>query len=159
MEIKYLKSLESNPSINDSGFNKELQPISLQEIADLEKEYNNGQAFPTALKELLFLAGRYCYMLDYGFMNSQKELQDYVRRGLTKFGRNRVITNPFFVIDIYNAATQFLFVYLGEGEDPIVYEALLDEEDNEQWINVVTNTLSKFVYSGVNKVLNGYNPF
>jgi hypothetical protein len=62
MEIKYLKELELNPTLR----NQTIKPIPESEISELEQLYNDGKEFPLALRELLFLAGSYCYVLDYG---------------------------------------------------------------------------------------------
>ena len=115
MDITYLKQLErtrnKNSWINES--------ISLEEIKQLEQIYNNNKPFPKALRELLFLAGNYCIVLDYGLNDTQQELQEFVRENMQE--ENRIITRPFYAIDVYNAGDQFLFVYLDEGDDPEVY--------------------------------------
>ena len=61
MEINYLKKLQENINI----FQYPCEPISMIEIESLEQTYNSGNPFPKVLKELLFLAGEFCYILDY----------------------------------------------------------------------------------------------
>ena len=67
------------------GHGSTCEPIDLSGIANLEATFNNGNPFPTALKELLFLAGDYCPYLDFEGAMSQKELQDEVRNDLNFF--------------------------------------------------------------------------
>jgi len=155
MEIEYLIYLKDNPSGNWS-----VEPISLQEIVHLEKLYTNGNSFPKALKELLFLAGKYCYVLDYGVFESQQQMQDFVRSEMVD--ENRVITRPFFAVDVYNSGDQFIFIYLDEGDDPPTYEAHLYHDpmrDGGDWIWQVTPSLSALINHGIDRVKQGRNPF
>ena len=154
MDITYLKQLERTPNKN-SWIN---ESISLEEIKQLEQIYNNNKPFPKALRELLFLAGNYCIVLDYGLNDTQQELQEFVRENMQE--ENRIITRPFYAIDVYNAGDQFLFVYLDEVDDPAVYQASYeDRSDRPNWINKVTPTLSNFVNRKIERVKNGQNPF
>jgi len=155
MNIKYLISLSDTPERD--GFINE--PISLDEIASLERTYNGGVEFPKALKELLLLAGDYCTIFDYGLSSSQHELQEFVRENLRE--ENKSISCPFFAVDVYNAYDQFLFVYLDEGDDPPVYEALYFDEMIRQngWIRKVNNSLSNLVTMKIQAVKEGFNPF
>lgn len=158
MEIVYLKELQNNPIKYGDTKNFPLIPISEQEISQLEQLYNNGNSFPKALKELLFLAGKDCYVLDYGMNESQQELQEFVRVFMAE--ENRSITRPFYVIDTYNAGDQFLFVYLDEGDNPAVYIGhYWDSSDRPNWINLVTPTLSNLIDRKVDRVKKGQNPF
>ena len=154
MDITYLKQLERTPNKN-SWIN---ESISLEEIKQLAQIYNNNKPFPKALRELLFLAGNYCIVLDYGLNDTQQELQEFVRENMQE--ENRIITRPFYAIDVYNAGDQFLFVYLDEVDDPAVYQASYeDRSDRPNWINKVTPTLSNFVNRKIERVKKGQNPF
>jgi hypothetical protein len=164
MEIKYLTLLRDNPIGNPSNpdFLRAIKPISLQEIAQLEQLYNDGGMFPKALKELLFLAGKSCYVLDYGRKETMAEMQEDVRRRMT--AKSRILPRPFFAIDVYNAGDQFLFVFLDEGDNPPTYEGLYyyDPEvdsDYPQWYHPLGVTLSELIEDGVNRVKQGRNPF
>jgi hypothetical protein len=158
MKIQYLKILEDNPSAypHDTDFKLTIRSTPLIEITQLEVLYNNGRLFPTALRELLYLAGDYCYVLDKSDFESQQEMQEYVRSQLEL--TNKVITNPFMVIDVYNAPSQFLFVYLNAGDNPPVYEASY-YATNENWIRPVSNSLSSYIESLIQRVKEGRNPF
>lgn len=95
-DIQYLQKLRDNPE--KLGWQNE--PISLGEITTLEELYNNGNPFPKALNELLFLAGSYCIVLDYGARNSQQGMQDRVRQELLENGK--VFSRPFYAVDVYD---------------------------------------------------------
>jgi len=156
MEIQYLTYLRDNPVYKGITKDMPIKSISLQEIEQLEILYNSGNPFPKALKELLFLAGKFCYVLDYGVFESQQEMQDYVRSEMAE--DTKAITRPFFAIDIYNPGDQFIFVYLDEGDNPPTYELHYYEDNDEDWIWQVTPTLSDLINSGIDRVKQGRNP-
>ncbi|MDB5156986.1 MAG: hypothetical protein JWR50_1693 [Mucilaginibacter sp.] len=160
MDIKYLTSLNNNPSIQEikGGFVKTLQPITITKINNLEYMYNGGNPFPVALRELLFLAGKYCYVLDFGLFESQAAMQEKSRSWLKQSTHS--IDRPFFVIDVYNAGEQFLFVYLDEDlNDPMVYEAFLPVKIGADFIESLNQSLSEYIGAGLKKILSGENPF
>jgi len=160
--MKYLQD-NLSATAEHSGVKEEVSPISIEEIEALEHIYNNGRPFAPALRELLFLAGDDCYVLEYGLNNSQAEMQESSRKYMQTGERNRVIPRPFYVIDVYNAGDQFLFVYLDEEkDDPTVYEALIGYRDKielDQWIHPVKSPLSVFINSRIKCFLSGGNPF
>lgn len=151
MNVEYLQKLEQNPTKNSW---RNLS-ISIAEIQELEQQYNSGNVFPQALRELLYLAGKYCIVLDYGVEDSQKKLQEYVRSKM--INKSKTITRHFYVIDIFNAVDQFLFIYLDEGDNPAVFEAHFFEE--QDWISKVDDTLSKYINDLVERVIEGRNSF
>lgn len=155
MKITFLKDLKKNPKDLDSN-SRINRSIPETEITQLEALYNNGNPFPKALKELLYLAGDYCYLLDYGLADNQQELQEFVLENLGEY--NKVISRPFYVIDVYNSSDQFLFVYLDEGDDPIVYEAHYFY-DSDPWITHVSDNLSEYIIYMVRRVKEGGSPF
>lgn len=156
MEIKYLTQLQNNPT-RDRIFTNESLEIS--EIEALEGAYNNDSVFPKALRELLFLAGKYCIIFDFGLHDSQQELQEFVRSNLLEEGKS--ISRPFYVIDIYNAYDQFLFIYLDEGDNPPIYEATYTQLSamSEYWIRKVQPSLSNLVNLRIQAIKEGMNPF
>lgn len=163
MDIKFLEQLKNYPSKypNDTDYQGTIEPISLQEIETLEQLYNNGNTFPKALRELLFLAGNYCYVLDYGWNETEEEIQNELqisaRKWLLKYNKN--ISRPFFVIDVYNGPEQFLYVYLDEGNNPFVYQAFLPEQNNIKHFSSLNKSLSEYINSLIDRVKQGYNPF
>lgn len=158
MEIKFLEKLKNYPSAypNDADYEGTIKGINLQEIEFLEQLYNNGNTFPKVLRELLFLAGSYCYVLDY-FDDTQEELQTDVREWLSNY--NRSIIRPFFAIDAPNPGEQFLYVYLDEGDDPAVYQAHLPIRNDILPFTILQSTLSEFINVHIDMVKKRYNPF
>ncbi|WP_316829686.1 SMI1/KNR4 family protein [Pedobacter aquatilis] len=161
MNIEYQKKLRDFPSRNagSQNYTGTNQPISLEEIQLLEQHYNNSNTFPKALRELLFLAGNYCYVLDYGIWNTQEEIQNYVRENMTEL--NRTISRPFYAVDIYNQGDQFLFIYLDEDDDPKVYEgAYYNNSDFPDWIHpIAVRSLSDLINQRIQRTQQGRNPF
>ncbi|MDN3548801.1 hypothetical protein [Mucilaginibacter aquaedulcis] len=167
MEIKYQTVLNNNPVIKStvemangliSFFT--LKPLTIDEIVHLETTYNNSNQFPTSLRELLFLAGQDCYVLDYGLTDTQEEMQNDAREWLVDYGFS--ITRPFFVIDVHRGSDIFLFVYTDEGiNDPIVYEANLDKNlpSGYSWLKNLQASLSSFVNARISYLQRGINPF
>lgn len=176
MEIQYLKLMKENPVKPRNGYTN--QGISLAEIQTLEQVYNSGNPFPKVLKELLFLAGDRCNVLDFGglegFFISQgwaiptdaKEMQMtqiFIADSMTDEGVS-MPNRPWFVIDIYNAEYP-VFVFLDEGDDPNVYEFWITEPADppialgHNHIRKVKSPLSKHILIGVNSMLKGQNPF
>jgi len=164
MEIKYLTILEQNPTYtyHSIGDTDSLEPIPDSEITALEIKYNNGNPFPVVLKELLSLAGNFCYVLDYGTADSQDELQQDARKYLNdNISKGYQISRPFFAIDVYGG-DHFLFVYLDEGvDDPMVYEACPYQNIDypHVWLYCIQKTLSQNINDGMKRLLSGYNPF
>ncbi len=88
------------------------------------------------------------------------EMQQGARSDLEEY--NRIIDRPYYVVDVYNAGDQFLFVYLDESQvDPIIYEAYLPHVEYEvrPWVHTLNRTLSQFIQSRLNTLKQGYNPF
>lgn len=63
MNIEILTKLKDNPKRNPNklGYEFENEGLSVVEIEQLEQDWNNGNNFPKALRELLYLGGAYCY--------------------------------------------------------------------------------------------------
>jgi len=143
MEIECLQKLKDNPERypKDREFRFGIKGISIEEIQDLEKLYNNGNHFPKCLRELLFLSGEYSYTFDYGISDSQKEMQEEVRETLKI--TERVISRSFYVLGVIES--KFLFVYLDEKEDPQIYSA---DPWNSSWVwtrNIPNRTIKSYV--------------
>jgi hypothetical protein len=152
MNIQYLKSLKDNPTRDGDMTNR---PSSMDEIISLERQYNNGQPFPKALRELLYLAGAYCIIFDYGLNANQQELQQEAREMLIE--DNRTINRPFYAMEVRDGEI-FMFVFLDEGEDPMMHEAVPYLTD-ERWNRRLKMTLSQFCDLSIEDVKRGENPF
>lgn len=153
MEIEYLQKLVEYPARwpNDEGYRGEIISLSLDEIVILEATYNNGNVFPKALRELLYLAGDFCYLLEWNAWSPEEEmyqisLQNSIVRYIENMGLN--ITRPFMGIDLAYPGN-FRIVYLDEGDDPIVYAA--DEKNNtiepsDKTLSQLINHIIKFTH-------------
>lgn len=157
MNIEYLKLLRDNPvkNPNSTGHKFIIRGISLTEIEQLEQTWNNGNPFPKALRELLFLAGEYCYVFNYGVYDTQQELQEEKREDMVDNGKT--ITRPFFVMDTWNA-DQFSFVYLDEGDNPYIYDAN-SYKDSSIWFKNLGHTIKSLSESRIARVKRGENPY
>jgi hypothetical protein len=86
------------------------------EITHLEQVFNNGNLFPKVLKEFLYLAGDYCYVMDTGSWDSIEEMNiehraDYLNiYGVT-------MNRPYLFLDIVGGNGE-LFMFLDEGDNP-----------------------------------------
>ncbi len=149
MEIKFLKTLQSN-NVDDDNY-----PLSMAEIEELELKYNSGQPFPTSVRELLFLAGENCMVLEYGLAESPNEMQDDMRSQLINSGLD--IARPFWVFETINGTDGFLFAYLDEDQqDPAVFGASLDNEyDQTPDVYSLGRTLSEFIAYRVSNLEDG----
>lgn len=158
MTIKYLQLLRDNqiPYHDDADFKFKIKGISESEIQQLELTWNNGVSFPKVLKELLFLAGNFCYVCDYGPNDSQQEMQEWVREHMKD--NSRSLNRSFYAFDVYGGDT-FLFIYLDEGDNPTIFEAKPYSDDNN-WIRVLkSQTIKSIVNIGINRVKKGQNPY
>lgn len=150
MEIEYLKFLQI-PDVAQF----ENQPLYPSEIETLEQEFNHGESFPKVLKELLYLAGKYCYLLTFN-SKSQSQMQHYAIKELQK--ENLTIKHRFYVIDLGN--DDFSYISLEENnEDPILYCVYFGDSDDRGNLFSLNITLSKYLSNGFEKIKNGYTPF
>ncbi|MCB0514952.1 MAG: hypothetical protein R2798_02165 [Chitinophagales bacterium] len=153
MEIKILKQMESTPKLN-GWVNKGL---TIEEIQDLETLYNQGNLFPTALREFLFLAGNFPN-IGFGLHDNIWRLQQRAREGLADYELE--ITRPFFAFDHLDSCSSFTLVYLDENqEDPDVYTATpyLIEDFGEPFINRYKDyTFSSLVNEHIYRIKRGY---
>jgi hypothetical protein len=142
MKIQYMQMLKDNPVCYGVSANFTNRGYSLERIKELENKYNNGNPFPKALSELLYLAGDFCYGLDRPY-DTEEENQDLPREELIEY--NRQINHPFFVIEIILETEHFLYVRLDEGENPHVYEACLYHEESPFSKITGGDTLSQYI--------------
>lgn len=159
MNIEILTNLRDNPIEYGTTRNFENRGIELSEIQQLEQLYNNGNPFPKALKELLYLAGDFCYVLDYNTHDSQQEMQESMREDLED--DEITITRPFYAVDNYGGVSHYLFIYLDEGgDDPDLFEySLSGGREGMDDIRPLGYTLSSLINRGIEDVKEGRNPF
>lgn len=115
MDIQILKRFSKIKRIRSW----ETKGLSIIEIEALETKYNQGNPFPKAYREYLFIGGK---MHGIGIDKAQGYdwLQEAARKELAE--NNQTIDRPFFVMDQLDGCEQFGFFYLDENEDdPIIY--------------------------------------
>ena len=92
--------------------------MSISNIENLEKKYNEGKEFPKAFREYLYLAGNFN---NFGFDDlgeGLNELQNIAKEEL-QITRQKV-DRPFFAFDVYDS--QYSVIFFDEIEEgPKVY--------------------------------------
>ena len=157
MNIEILTKLKDNPKRNPNklGYEFANEGLSVVEIEQLELDWNNGNNFPKALRELLYLGGAYCYCFSYSFYDTQNEMQ-IGQRELMQF-RGHNLNRPFYIVDSYEGS-EFLFVYLDEDQlDPAVYLYSSGSLDNGRPLGFSLGyTLSHLINLGVDTAKSNY---
>jgi len=156
MEIQYLKLLRDNPKRDVEGFH--IEGLTISEIQSFEQLYNNGNPFPIALKEYLFLAGKYNWTFE---MDDLPKLRSAIQYE-ANFANFTLPSRPFLVIGVDNGGggSHFKVVFLDEQlSDPKVYffnlyEDLLMEVHDMERIEDSGFTLSKFIMAIINNYRN-----
>ncbi|GAB2691377.1 hypothetical protein GCM10027037_13310 [Mucilaginibacter koreensis] len=140
-----------------------LEPLTLEQVEQLEQQYNGGKNFPAALRELLYLAGQYCYVVDTGLNETQQEMQEHVRALMIdpEYEYYCSIPRPFYIFEVLDGGEQFQFVYLDENqEDPVIHVAeLYENRDGNPWIKKLNFTLSQVINERVSRMLRGESPY
>ncbi len=145
MEIKYLKKLENNKTINWDT----IKGVSESEIKKTENRF--GIKFPLAFKEYLYLAGDSSGGLRLADGNGSLAvlIKDDVRKKLEKSMQEFQIPvkRPFWVFSEKDGFQQFFFIYLDENsENPSVWFTTYgDEEDGPNVIIKLSDTFSQFI--------------
>ena len=154
MTIKYLQELQ-NLDYQSLGRTWVNEPKSTTEILSLEQQYNAGRPFPDVLRELLYIAGNGCPLIELRPIN----LQQQIRSELNESGHS--ISQNFFGFDFLDFGS-FSLVYTNDNTpDPKVYHVELDpsEEEHTEFIEDSDFTLLKLLKHRINKVNQGFNPY
>lgn len=152
MNIEYLQKLKDNNQMD--GFTDE--GLTLSEITQLEQLYNGGNPFPIVLKELLFLAGKFCNYLDYSIYDSQQELQSEERIELQEL-HGITITRPYFFVDLSSHGLP-AFIFLDEGDNPPLNQ-IVNHPTQTDFSRRTGGTLQTLINSRIQNYLDGFNPF
>ncbi len=155
MNIEILKYLEENPEAypNDIEDKHPIEGLTIPQIEALETKYNGGNPFPKALRELLYLAGNDCYVLDNGGFDSQDELQSSQREWMDEY--NTSISRPFFIVDLVSDMENFAFIYTDvQIDDPMVYHFTIDSGEIYE-----LEKLKSYINSSIDMMKKGLNPF
>lgn len=113
MEIKYMQKLKANPNI---GKRYLIEGLKETQIQKLEAKYNNGNEFPKAFREYLFIGGikggtGVVYNNFDDLFEDCEEDMEYCKYSIER---------PFFIFDNYDG--QYSIFFLDEkDEDPKIY--------------------------------------
>lgn len=131
MQIEHLKTYDANKA-NKKLRGRVAEGKSLTDIQALEAEFNQGNLFPKAFREFLFIGGNYT-AISLGFVNGNfKGERDYFDREIRKRGIE--IKRPYMVFTSNDDGTIWSFIYLDEGDDPQPWSGSIKESyDNEIW--------------------------
>ncbi|PIF45059.1 hypothetical protein CLU96_2059 [Chryseobacterium sp. 52] len=152
MTVEYLKIFLKYPRI-DEDINK---GVPEKEIELLEQAYNNSKPFPKVLKELIFLAGNYCFAVDYSIYDSPFEMQDQERLELLELHK-LIIPRPFFFICLASYGLP-LFIFLDEGDNPSLNQ-LEENPIPEKYFRRVNGTLPELIKLRISNHLKGFSMF
>ena len=153
--IKYLQELQTLDyrSLGRSTWVNE--PKSITEILFLEQEYNEGKPFPAVLRELLFIAGNGCPLIELRPENLQQQIR------LAVSASSHSIPENYLAFDFLDFSS-FSLVYTSQNtEDPKVYHVELSpsEEQHTEFIEDSEFTLLKLLKHRISQVKQGYSPF
>lgn len=162
MEIEYLNSLKEN--LKPRSVKSKSRGLSVERIVELENEINNGNNFPKAYREFLYLAGDYNPIgLDYAFegLKNGEDIPAIKRVAEIEMNKNRLsIKRPYVILHYYND-DDFIFIYLDEGDNPQPYAMVLNPLKGMDHTFPIKgdDSLSSFVDGLVDRALKGLQPF
>lgn len=154
MTIKYLNELE-DLNYQAVGLTLGNRPLNIGEIVNMEQQYNNSNPFPDVLRELLYIAGRGCPLINL----NPSDLQQKIRGGL--YEHRHITSRPFIGFD-YRDGSSFSLVYTDENtHDPKVYHVELEhsEDTHTEFLENSGFTLLRLIKMRINEVKQGYNPY
>jgi len=155
MTIKYLQELQNIDYQSLGRMSWVNEPKTTIEILSLEQEYNKSKPFPAVLRELLFIAGNGCPIVELRPFN----LQQQIRSAVSDSGHS--LSQNYFAFDFLDFSS-FSLVYTSQNiDDPKVYHVELNpsEEEHTEFIEYSELTLLKLLKHRINQVKQGYNPF
>ncbi|MGB0881098.1 MAG: hypothetical protein ACPGTO_11090 [Polaribacter sp.] len=169
MVIEYLKTLDANKSGNKLWKYGDPEGFSISTIEKIEQKINNGNHFPKAFREFLFIAGESSGGIgigpSYGVDIYAEDGETYIqqlnvyKKLLVKKGLN--IDRPFIVFKS-GESSSFDFIYLDEGDDPRPRFMYLDDNlmgDDPRICEYPEKTFSELIDRLVDYALRGLVPF
>ncbi len=112
MEINYLQLFQQNPRSDLNDLSKAPNTgMNIQQIKELEQLWNNGNQFPTVVKEFLSIGGVYNWIFEGG---DQKRLRALIDSYCQQI--NYKITRPFLAITTSFSDPQFFIVFLDQAQ-------------------------------------------
>ncbi len=131
MIIEYLQNFENNKN-NFAAVRKfPTQGCTIEEIEALEESLNNGNPFPKAFREYLFIGGEMsCLPLDMKYSWMERETKA-AKKGLLE-NRGIQLDRP---IVVYNQLDyeQYTFIYLDEGDNPQPWHCYVVDDEQTFW--------------------------
>lgn len=163
MEIVYQKKFNDNKDkLKDYPSKRRINPEgkTLQEIETLELALNNGEPFPKAFREYLFIGGKNNAIgFNDGTDGAFVEMKTYYTKGLKERGVS--IDRPFVVFHAFESA--FSFIYLDEGDNPQPWNASTSEAydtDDDEWLwKTPFSSFTEIVDHAVDSALKGVGPW
>lgn len=149
MEIEFLTKVVENPVLN--RFKN--RPLTEFQISELEKNFNNGNTFPKAFREFLFLAGDFNNFAFDDLGEGLIELQNIMNEEIKAAGQE--VTMPVFAFSVYDS--QYSVIFLDEtSDDPGVYivSPFLAKEGTETLIKSSVWKFTALVNESVHRVKN-----
>jgi len=132
MQIEYLKSYDANKSNYKLDSDKNPVGKTIAQIEALEAEFNQGNPFPKAFREYLFIGGDYNAISFNDSKGNFKAEHDSFDHDIRKRGIE--IKRPYMVFTGNDDGTIASFIYLDEGDDPQPWNGSIKESyDNEIW--------------------------
>ena len=161
MEIEYLKTYNENKDILINFAVAAPEGKTMEEIQELETLFNQGNPFPKAFREFLFIGGRYDAIgINSSIDGNYKGLHQYYEEGMAKRGLK--FNRPFMVFHDLEGGCG-LFIYLDEGDDPQPYICSVsegyDSDDDEKIWKSGYSTFKELIDDLVNSALNGLQPW
>jgi hypothetical protein len=162
MEISFLQKMKEHPKPRKS-MNRD-RGLSLDKIETLEIEINNGNLFPKAYREYLFLGGDYNSLgLSIAFEESKswEDIPAIKRVATVEMQKQKLsIERPYSILHYYDD-DGFIFIYLDEGDNPQPYIFEPFPLKNKEHIFPVKNidSFSAFIDDLVDGALKGLQPF
>jgi len=162
MEIEFLQKMKENPKPHkrlsrDRG-------LSIEKIEELELEINDGNPFPKAYREYLYLGGDYNSLgLSIAFEDSEswEDIPAIKRVAEIEMKKEGLSIDRSYIILHYYDDDNFIFIYLDEGDNPQPYAMVLNPLNNMDHIFPIkrADSLSFFIDDLVNRTLKGLQPF
>ena len=126
MEIKYcIKYQDLIPEIKAQYPSLSLEGLSEDRIIEIEAAVNDGKKLPRALREYLFIGGKWDIIGVDGPINGWWDKFQGYKKQLAS--RGSLPSRPIFIFNVFEeeAAT---FIYLDEGDDPRPWNISLNDE-------------------------------
>lgn len=161
MEISILKKYNNNKTNIDKYRLQNPEGKTVEDIEELEQLFNQGNPFPKAFREYLFIGGKFNSLgIQDGTDGNIKGLHEFYKEKMKQRGVS--IERPFLIFDNFEGES-FMFIYLDEGNDPQPWNFSVnedyDDEDNGYLWKTPFGSFSEMIDYLVNNALKGLQPW